>query len=84
MTPLTVTLTVTDEHWFLDLAQPEARAEVTIRVQHGAWQTQTREVLEVSRLVPLFDSVMARLTSVVRQRWLADHGPDTLVPPGGA
>jgi hypothetical protein len=84
MTPLTVTLTVTDEQAWPDLAAPCARAAVTLWVQHGAWQTQTREVLEVSRLIPLFDSVMARLTSVVRQRWLAEDGRDTIVAPEGS
>lgn len=84
MTPLTVTLTVQDEHWFIDLAQREARVELTLTVQHGTWQTQTREVVEVSRLASLFDVVLGRLTSVVRQRWLAEHGPESNVDPGGS
>lgn len=83
MTPLTVTLTVTDEHWFMDLAQREARAELTLTVQHGTWQTQTREVVEVSRLTSLLEVVLGRLTGVVRERWRAEHGPGPIVPPSG-
>lgn len=72
-TPLTIILTVADEHPDDARERPTTRLDVQLSVQHGAWQAQTREVLEASSTVPLFDVVIDRLKEEVRRLWIHDQ-----------